>query len=178
MDYITSDLHFWHGNILKFNPKTRPFKDVEHMNEMLLQECESLLTENDTLYILGDFSFKGAEATTVILERLKAIGCEIILIVGNHDKKLLSLYKQYFKCYDYLEISFNKKKICMMHFPIACWNRAAHGSIMLHGHTHGSYQGVGRTIDVGYDNLGKIVTLESIVNKLSQKQIEVLDHHG
>jgi calcineurin-like phosphoesterase family protein len=109
------------------------------MNESLIEEWNSKVGDNDIIFFLGDFSFKGQEATKAILERLNGYK---IMVLGNHDKKLRSLYEQYFdEVHEYLEISYNKIKICMMHFPISCWNRAAHGSIMLHGHTHGSFKG-------------------------------------
>ena len=34
--FVTSDIHFGHSNILKFNPATRPYKDKDHMIESLV----------------------------------------------------------------------------------------------------------------------------------------------
>jgi calcineurin-like phosphoesterase family protein len=52
-------------------------------------------------------------------------------------------------------------KLCLDHFPSAEWAEAHHGSWMLHGHTHGSfdYEARGlanyRIFDVGWDESPK-----------------------
>lgn len=173
MNYITADLHFWHKNTLVYYPEKRPFKNIEEMNESLISEWNENVSDGDTIYFLGDFSFKGFQATEEMLKRLNG---KKIMIIGNHDKKLRHLYEKYFdEVHDYLEFDYNGTKLCMMHFPLACWNCAARGSVMLHGHTHGVYKGVGRILDVGYDSLGKIMKLDDVVNMALEKKIETLD---
>lgn len=78
--YVTSDLHFGHKNIIKF--ENRPYKDVEEMTEGLINNWNSVVTANDLVYILGDFSFMGKRKTEEVLKRLRG---KKILIKGNHD---------------------------------------------------------------------------------------------
>lgn len=40
----------------------------------------------------------------------------------------------------------------MCHYPIASWNGKYHNSFHLHGHTHGTLQQEGKSLDVGIDN--------------------------
>ena len=48
---------------------------------------------------------------------------------------------------------------------------------MLFGHCHGSFEGQGRMIDVGWDAHGKILTLDEAIKLCNNKAIVILDHH-
>lgn len=170
--FITSDLHFYHKGILGFCPDTRPWSTLDDMTEGLIAEWNSLISPEDSVLHLGDFSFKGKEGTEAILERLNG---DITFLYGNHDKALHK--SNVAKAYDYLELRYNGTKLCLSHYPISCWNQCGRGSLMLHGHTHGSFTGQGRIVDVGYDHYGKIMLLDDIVDELLQKDIVALDHH-
>lgn len=80
MIWFTSDHHFWHSNILKYCPD-RPYKTVEEMNEDLIWQWNSVVSPDDTVYHLGDFSmaFRSVELYTRRLNGTKH------LILGNHD---------------------------------------------------------------------------------------------
>jgi calcineurin-like phosphoesterase family protein len=164
--WITSDLHFYHNSILRFCKNTRPWGNLEEMHEALIAEWNSKVKPDDVIFHLGDFSFSGKEKTENIISQLNG---EIVWVLGNHDNKVF----QSIKCnkHHYLEVSFDGTKVCMMHYSLSCWNRAAHGSVMLHGHTHGNYQGEGRIVDVGYDNFGKIMKLKDVVGSALQRDI-------
>lgn len=53
MKYYISDLHFDHTNVIKFD--NRPFKDVEEMNNTLINNWNSVVKKSDIVYVLGDF---------------------------------------------------------------------------------------------------------------------------
>ena len=55
MVFVTSDLHFGHKNIIKY--ENRPFKDVEEMDQKLIENWNNKVGKDDTVYILGDFSW-------------------------------------------------------------------------------------------------------------------------
>lgn len=170
--YVTSDLHFWHNNVIKFWTKTRPYADVEEMNQSLIDHWNSKVGENDVVFSLGDFSFKAKEATQNIIDQLNG---EIVFIRGNHCYKVFGQLG--LPTYDYLEVNFDKTKVCMSHYPISCWNRQGRGSVHLYGHVHGSYHLKGRALDVGWDNLGEIITLKEAVDMCLEKDIYCPDHH-
>ena len=51
MVYFTADMHFGHRAII--NMQSRPFESVEEMNRVLLQNFNSVVHKDDTVYILG-----------------------------------------------------------------------------------------------------------------------------
>lgn len=161
--YITSDLHFGHRNIIKYNPKTRKFADTNEMDNFMINEWNLLINPEDLVYILGDFAFHKPPAATSILHRLNG---RKVLITGNHDYDMkLIKHQPFVDCFEeityYKEIKYNGHKICMMHYPIAEWHHCNYGSIMLHGHLHGNPSGLTkyRVRDVGFDATGKVVSL-------------------
>lgn len=172
--FITSDLHFWHKNILKFSKDNRPFSDIEVMNSYLIDHWNDTVKENDTVYHLGDFSFAGKQKTRDILDRLNG---KKVFILGNHCYHMASLYGEYGEVIMYKEIKHYGAKVCLFHYPIAAWNGQGRGSVMLHGHCHGSYQGKGRTLDVGYCKHGRILSIDEAVEWCLNRDIEVVDHH-
>lgn len=177
--YITSDLHFEHRNIQKFCPKTRSrFSDVDDMRETMIKEWNEIVEPTDTVYILGDVAFCGAEFATQIMRRLNG---RKILIEGNHDRKILK-HKPFRDCFaeihKYLDFNYNGTKVVMFHFPIAEWDQMHRGSVHFHGHLHGSTSGLEkyRCRDMGFDATGKIVTLfeDAIADALKG---EIKAHH-
>lgn len=82
--YVVSDLHLGHSNILKFTDSNgnliRPnFSSVEDMNEFIVEKWNSVVTEEDIVYNLGDVYFGDGHKH---LPRLKG---RKRLILGNHD---------------------------------------------------------------------------------------------
>ena len=83
MIWFTADTHFGHSNIL--GGDQRPFDSIEQMNARLIAVINDRVSCRDTLYVLGDFSYR----TTVVeaLRLRERINCEHVrLIRGNHDK--------------------------------------------------------------------------------------------
>jgi len=181
MKFITSDTHFFHKNILKFNPRTRQYSSPEEMNEKMILDWNSRVAPfTDTVYILGDVCFGSAEKAVGILSRLNG---RKILIRGNHDVKLVkdkAFRDQFEEIHDYLEVTHDGVLLCMMHFPIEEWASCHRGSVMLHGHCHGNLpQSEFRKVDVGVDGFcdGKsVVSLDSVVQFAMTKKIRARAH--
>lgn len=170
--FVTSDLHFDHKNILKFNPATRPFRDMEHMNAEMIREWNERVAADDLVYILGDVAFCNPSKATAIVRSLNG---RKILIQGNHDKKLVA-DANFRACFEeihvYHEVNCNGVKVCFFHYPIAEWNQCHRGSVHLHGHLHGAPSGIEqwRALDAGMDATGEIVVeLGEMVRRASQK---------
>lgn len=133
MKYITSDLHFGHKNILKFNPDTRPFNDIQHMEDELVHEINSL-DNCEMLYHLGDLFFGKPAHLSKILERINQ---PMTFLRGNHcEKRMWEVCKEWSegRAYEYKEIRHQGHKIILFHFPIAHWNQKEKGAIHLFGH--------------------------------------------
>ena len=80
MVYFTADLHFYHDKIIRHTQ--RPFHNVEEMDKALIQKWNNKVSSQDEVYILGDFTMKGAENALACLYSLKG---RKYLIRGNHD---------------------------------------------------------------------------------------------
>ena len=170
--WVTSDLHFFHKGVLGFCPDTRPWDTVEDMGEGLIEHWNSVVAPDDEILHLGDFSFRGKEATKSVLDRLNG---NITFVFGNHDRVLRDQLKV--EGTDYLEFRYNGVKVCAMHFHISNWNQQHRGSIMLCGHSHGSYKPNGRTMDCGWDAHGRILSMDEAVAMCLSKDIVCNDHH-
>ena len=78
--WFTSDLHFWHKNICKYC--NRPYETIEEMNEAIIANWNSVIKEDDVVFVLGDLGFCGIEKLRHLMSQLKG---KIFLIQGNHD---------------------------------------------------------------------------------------------
>ena len=79
--WATSDLHFWHENIIKYC--NRPFETVEDMNDVLIANWNSVVKPDDDVIIAGDIIHSGN------LDKVKSIMNQLNgskwLCYGNHD---------------------------------------------------------------------------------------------
>lgn len=139
MIYFTSDLHLGHKNILAYD--NRPFTSIGQHDEEIIHRWNSVVNVDDTVYILGDISWHPVETTVRILRKLNG---KKILVVGNHDNKLVRNYKfkeQFEQIEYYMELPMdNGKKIVLCHYPIPCFNGHYHGAYHFYGHVHNSFE--------------------------------------
>ena len=89
MIYLTSDLHFNHMNILKYEPESRPFSSIEEMNETIIQNWNEVVKISDTVYVLGDMSMGLVENAIPLIKRLSS--SEVITIRPSDLRHTLSL---------------------------------------------------------------------------------------
>lgn len=169
MIYFTSDLHLGHEAVIRM--QNRPYANADEMNRVLIENYNSVVHENDTVYLLGDICFRiGVDKANELIASLKG---KKYLIRGNHDKKYdENLFEE---VRDFMMISVNGLHISLMHYPMLAWPRSHYGSIMLHGHIHSdeSYNLNNREVsikryDVGIDANG--------YRPVSIKQIEDFLH--
>lgn len=170
MIFFTSDTHFGHANIIDY--VNRPFKTVEEMDEIILNNINKTVFSSDTLYILGDFTC-GGSYTKCMKYRSKIFCKNVHLILGNHDKRFIFNGKEspFESEKDYYEIRKFNQLFCLSHYPMLSWNGRDHDSIMLHGHIHSNkrsneinkWQGIKR-YDVGVDaNNYTPVSIDSLI---------------
>ena len=145
MNYYISDLHFFSKNQTAegLNFDNRPFKNVDEMHGVILNNWNSRVTNGDTVYILGDISNRGKnEDLIALVAKLKG---KKVLIIGNHEDIRDYRYKQLFHAiYDYLEITDHADKqpykLVLCHYPILMWNGQHNGTILMYGHLHDSIE--------------------------------------
>lgn len=159
--WITSDLHFGHANIMKFCPVTRAgFRDVDHMNECMIEEWNAKVQPEDEVFILGDVAFLPAAKAVNIMHRLNGTK---ILIEGNHDRKLLqdpAFRACFHETHQYLRYNHNGQLVIMFHYPIHEWDQMHRGAVHFYGHVHGGRTGLEpyRARDVAFDATGCVVS--------------------
>lgn len=81
MDFFIADMHFGDERIIQY--ENRPFASVEEMDRCLIANWNSAVKEEDTVFVLGDFSCYDEEKDREILNALCG---RKILIMGNHDR--------------------------------------------------------------------------------------------
>jgi calcineurin-like phosphoesterase family protein len=79
--WFTSDTHFGHARIIELS--NRPFRDVQHMNEMLVKNWNDKVAPDDHVYHLGDVALGSFADSIAYVGRLNGIKH---LVVGNHDR--------------------------------------------------------------------------------------------
>lgn len=134
MILYTADLHFGHANVIAFD--NRPFADVESMDKALIDCWNRRVSKEDHVYIIGDFAYHNEKKEEWYLSRLKG---HKHLVVGNHDKRLLSndTAMGYFESVDkMMHVTDNGVQICLCHFPLAEWNGYYKGHTHIYGHIH------------------------------------------
>ena len=171
MIYFTSDLHFGHSNIIRHC--NRPFRSVKHMDDVLIQNWNTKVSNNDEIYILGDFTMEDADTAHRYFTLLNG---KKYLIRGNHDK-FAGDYERYMEdviwIKDYYVLSYQKRKFILFHYPILEWEDYGKDSIHLYGHIHNNMKSVERVkmlgknaCNVGVDvNHYAPVSIEEILRK-------------
>lgn len=174
MIYLTSDLHFNHKNILKYEPISRPFNSIEEMNNALINNWNSIIHKEDTVYVLGDFAMGRDEDSKKCIEQLNG---KIILIRGNHDNKSrIEMYKSLgIEIYDIQYLTYKGKFFILCHFPpvneefikmVAESNKEV---VWLYGHVHHNGVNENNFFHVGVDtNNLTPVSIEDIWRKTNE----------
>lgn len=154
--FFISDTHFGHGNIIRYcnrpwnvgkNDKTGEIEIddncIEEMNEAMISNWNSTVSEKDIIWHLGDFcvGFKNQkhkyDETRRIAERLNG---NKKIVLGNHD--IRNNVKFYIDCGFTEVIEYGKQLIMddfiiLSHEPLEFLNRNS-PFFNIHGHVHDS----------------------------------------
>lgn len=113
-EFVTSDWHIGHENVLKFD--NRPFRDLDHMNERLIKNYNEEVSYSDTCYFLGDMGLANSERMSRTIRRLKGIK---VLVLGNHDKARPSMIKSGFDVVIYGMVTYIAgQRVTLSHCPL------------------------------------------------------------
>lgn len=134
--FYISDWHYGHKNVLGFD--NRPFTSIEQMNDELIRRWNSVVSDGDLVYILGDMFWCTPKMATPIMEQLNG---QKILVKGNHDRWHDSKFDKLFvKIDEYMEIEDEGRKVVLCHYPIPCFKNHFYGWTHLYGHVHNSFE--------------------------------------
>ena len=165
--FVTSDTHFYHGNIIKYSkrfqfctPKEKeailavealPYPEkreaqrnihissetISRMNTGIIRNINEVVGADDVLYHLGDFCFGGRDSW---IECRNRILCKnIFLCTGNHDKDIPKhLFSDVYPIMLGVPIQYNCSKFVINHYAMKSWLNSNKGVIHLYGHWHGN----------------------------------------
>ena len=194
--FFISDFHVGHANVIRFDG--RPFKDTDEMNETLIKNWNSVVTEDDTVFYLGDLSMRCHPSTVKwFVEQLNG---KIHFFMGNHDRireiRNLNRFEKIWGDDDVMgagmisvkdsDVNRGYQDIILSHYPILSWNKGHHGAWHLHGHCHQSmtknpdmnwfYKR--RVIDAGCNGLDYTpISYSKLKSVMMSKTISAVDHH-
>ena len=132
--YFIADTHFGHKNIIAY--ENRPFASVEDMDKALIENWNKAVQPEDTVFMLGDFSFYGKEQTAAICKSLNGIK---YLVQGNHDRNTPAWYRDcgFTEVFPY-PIVFQEFWM-LSHEPMYLNQNMPYGNIYGHVHSNPSY---------------------------------------
>lgn len=135
MNFYLSDTHFYDLKCLGYDG--RPFVSVESMNDTIIKNWNRVVHPDDTVYLVGDFSYGRGGDVVSVSQRLAG---HKILIRGNHDTGTELTYA-FEKIYDYLELVTEDGIVVLSHYPIASFkDMQKKGTVHIYGHVHNSYE--------------------------------------
>ena len=181
--WLTSDLHLGHDRAFIWGP--RGFANCNEHNATIARNLETMITEDDDLYILGDLMLGD---NNVGIDSLKNLKCKIHIVRGNHDTDARwELYKalpNVVEMSDVIRLKYGKYHFYLSHYPTLTGNlekeSLKHMEINLYGHTHQAtnfYNDIPYMYHVGVDSHHNCpILLDDIINECEEKVKECLDY--
>ena len=132
--WVLADTHFRDRNCVQF----RPFERLRQMESAILDNCNRLIKEQDTVYMLGDMA-----ASREGLEMVASIKGKKKFVLGNHDMLPLHIYDEVLDGAD-LRLWYKVKNVILSHIPIHPQELEYDGTFPhsvpprynIHGHVH------------------------------------------
>jgi calcineurin-like phosphoesterase family protein len=152
VNWYTADPHFGHENIIRFC--NRPFRNVAHMEQVLLDNLQACVGPGDDLWILGDLVLGPRAKCRNWLDELFAAlpGRRKHLVTGNHDTDLvMSLPWDTVTPLAEVRDGPKNQSHTLCHYPMLTWNHARRDAIMMFGHVHDNWRGSRNCVNVGVD---------------------------
>lgn len=156
--WFTSDQHFGHRNIIQYCK--RPFADQEEMHRELIARHNTVVSETEEVFHLGDFALD----ERLIPGILSQLNGRHTLVVGNHDRchpchSRSDAAKRRYLLYGFSSVSTEIRMgpWTVNHLPYSEtrrypeWRPVDDGGWLLHGHVHELWKTKDRMINVGVD---------------------------
>jgi calcineurin-like phosphoesterase family protein len=188
--FYTSDLHFGHANIIGYCD--RPWETVEEMNAGLVDNWNKVVSNEDTVFVLGDLCWGDPRKYT---EYLTALNGEKRLVPGNHDFAWEGHSRQrgvdtLAQCGWIVESSIihrtiNDELVKLCHFPYRDVADEQYGdqyvehrpinlrAWLLHGHVHTQWRLRDKMINVGCDVWNYLPVAEEYITLVMQEKSSV-----
>lgn len=174
--FLTSDLHMGHDR--EFIWKVRGYESVSAMNTAQVQKWNSIIEDEDDVYILGDVIL----GDTSNIEFIKQLKGRIHIVLGNHDTATREkMYRELPGVVEVAEIGirlkYKKHHFVLTHYPMLTGNLERESlkqmTLNLYGHTHQTsnfYNDMPFMYHVGVDSHnGYPVLLDDIIEEMYAK---------
>ena len=178
--FVTSDCHYEHLNSIPYC--NRPFRDLDDMRKYLIYRWNSVVNEEDTVYVLGDFIMGSPKNIHKILPELNGY---IILVRGNHDTdNKIKIYQEDYpdkiEVRDLAYIKDGKDTYICSHYPmfVGEWNNSRNNKLYcLSGHSHikdSFYNNIPLNYHVGVDaHEYTPINFEQIKKEIKEKECQL-----
>ncbi len=163
--FLTSDQHWGHNNILKFCQ--RPFDSIAEHDAELVLAWNSVVSEEDVVYHLGDVTLGNSKKASEIFRQLNGM-IHVLGYTWHHDARWIGSPQQ--SKHGLVEIEkpiivlkFIRKTderqmpLVLCHYPFEIWDRKHYGAVHFHGHTHAELAQIQNRLDVGVDMAYKLL---------------------
>jgi calcineurin-like phosphoesterase family protein len=147
MLFFTADEHLNHARVCEYS--NRPFSSVLEMEEAFIAKHNTVVSDGDKVFHLGDFAFTKTYKGTLVMYVSRLNGSHVF-IRGDHDHWLPDDKAREIQSIqvDLATGELLPKKsragqcIVMSHTPLVeSWPKSHYGSWSLHGHIHGGVSG-------------------------------------
>ena len=184
MIHFTADSHFQHKNVIKYCK--RPFSSVGKMDQVLIDNWNTMVHPNDTVYHLGDFCFGEPEEANFYIRQLNG-HVHFLWLPWHHDRHWqptsMPVMAPYYsrsghpiifdppmhvlKFPEYGD-GRHAKTLVLSHYPVSRWDCSHYGSWHLYGHCHGLFENGGLSFDCGVDcNEFRPISLDEVAERMS-----------
>ena len=141
--FVTSNQQFGRKGAIK--TYKRPFIDVDDMNMQLISAWNSVVSDEDTVYVLGNFAWD-PETLEVIINALNG---NIIIVAGEHDKATHEVIEMELNVdIDYLYNAieeYPEANVVMSYWPLTEWPGKQNGTYSIIGYPDKKYKTNHRT---------------------------------
>jgi calcineurin-like phosphoesterase family protein len=170
--FVTADQHFSHKTIIQYS--SRPFSNIEDHDEALITAWNETVSENDTVYHLGDFTLGNPKKARSLFARLNG-NIKVVANPWHHDGYWLEINEHMTIPFIYgfsksdgivsielpiivlenvikIEGAKHSLPAIMCHYAFQEWDRSHYGAVHFHGHSHGTLPRIANRLDVGVDS--------------------------
>ena len=146
--FFSADQH-WGHSIIRAHCD-RPFASVDEMDEVLIQNWNSIVNFGDIVYFLGDFVWRDAKKALAIRKRLHG---NIFFIEGNHDAAAHKIRNEFGWFKPVAMVKVDEQQIFLSHYAHRVWPKSHFGIFHCFAHSHGTLPDDPHSlsVDVGVD---------------------------
>ena len=150
MYFFTADQHYEHSNIILPNYCDRPFKNIEEMNESIIDRHNEVVKPGDTVVNAGDFCwfkrYYAQNSNDDAISYINRLNGQQIFLKGDHDKWMSAPFR------DIWSKRIGEDFIVVCHYAMHTWARSHYNSWHLYAHSHKELDLPGKRINISVDS--------------------------